>query len=372
VTRIALYCPNKPLLHPRPSGDLTIARSLHHFFSKSGYDCREIVRFRARWFWHKRDGWLQAARSVAEAIRNAAAFRPAAWITYHSYYKSPDVVGPIVSRLLRIPYFLLEPMYATKWRKTPPTRTGFYLNRIALKTARSVFLNNMDDLEALSRLLPAERLLYVSPGIFPEEFQKDEICGKNIRKLMGIPSRLPLVMTAAMFRPGVKYDSLCFLLRSLSRLRDERGGFRLLLVGDGPMRTDLEKMARLCLPGRTVFAGAVPRSEMFSYYSAADIFAFPGIRESIGMVYLEAQACGLPVVALNVRGAARMVENGRTGLLVPAEDSGQAMAEALGRLMSDPDLRRELAENGREYIVEKRNLWKNYQVIARECERWIS
>jgi len=309
---------------------------------------------------------------VAEAVRNAAAFRPAAWITYHSYYKSPDVVGPIVCRLLRIPYFLLEPMYATKWRKSPPTRTGFYLNRIALKTARSVFLNNMDDFEALSRLLPANRLIYVSPGIFPEEFQKDENCGKSIRQRMGIPKRLPLVITAAMFRPGVKYDSLCFLLRSLSRLCEERCNFRLLVVGDGPMRSDLEKAARRHLPGRTVFAGAVPRAEMFSYYSAGDIFVFPGIRESIGMVYLEAQACGLPVVALNDRGAARMVLNGRTGLLVPAEDDGKAMAEAVGLLMSDPGLRERLAHNGREYIVEKRNLWKNYRVIQRECERWIS
>lgn len=369
--RIALYCPNKPLSHQQSSGDLTIAGGLYQFFSKTGNDCREIVCFRSRWFWHKRNGWLHAARSAADAVKNAVAFRPSVWITYHSYYKSPDIIGPIVCRLLRFPYFLLEPMYATKWRKRQETRTGFYLNRIALKTARSVFVNNMDDFEAISRLLPIERLIYVSPGVFPEEFQKNEICGKNIRKRMGIPLRMPLIMTAAMFRPGVKYDSLCFLIGSLSRLCNRRGDFRLLVVGDGPLRSELEKEAQRLLPGRTIFAGAVSRSEMFSYYSAADIFAFPGIRESIGMVYLEAQACGLPVVALNTRGAAQMVENGRTGLLVPAWDTGKAMADAVDRLLCEPGLRGMLGENGRPYIMEKRNLWKNYEMIMREFERWI-
>ena len=115
--KIALYCPSKPLDHPQPSGDLTIAKGLHQFFNQTGNECREIVRFRSRWFWHSVPGWISALSSTIRALRRTRNFRPEVWLTYHSYYKSPDLIGPLICRLLNIPYFLLEPMYATKWRK---------------------------------------------------------------------------------------------------------------------------------------------------------------------------------------------------------------------------------------------------------------
>ena len=75
-------------------------------------------------------------------------------------------------------------------------------------------------------------------------------------------------------------------------------------------------------PARPYSPGRIARQDMVQYYSAADLFAFPGIGESLGMVYLEAQACGLPVVALDSPGVSQVVVGGQTGLLV-AEDAGR-------------------------------------------------
>ena len=216
--KIAFYCPNKPLSHPHPSGDLSIARNLHHALTAMGHDCREIVQFRSRWFWQSGGGWFKAAASVVKAYRRIQSFRPDLWLTYHSYYKSPDLVGPAVSRLSQIPYVLFQPMYSTRRRKTARTRLGFTLNRMALKTAAAVFTNNRNDLEALRRIVPSERITYLAPGINPEVFQPNEAARVRIRRQYGIAAEATVLMTAARFRPGVKVESLAYLFRALARL----------------------------------------------------------------------------------------------------------------------------------------------------------
>ena len=89
-------------------------------------------------------------------------------------------------------------------------------------------------------------------------------------------------------------------------------------------------------------------------YSAADLFVFPGIGESLGMVFLEAQACGLPVIALNTAGVPQVVRPGHTGLLVQ-EDDGTAMARATARLLDHPEEREFLGGNGAVFVREERN-----------------
>jgi len=364
--KIALYCPNKPLQDPDPSGDLSIARSLETALVGMGHDCREAPACRTRWFWKSRRGWADVLVGLFRAFRWTVSFHPEAWLTYHTYYKSPDVFGPALSRMLSIPYFLFQPMYSTKRGKDPETRVGFKLNRLALLCARRAFTNNMNDIEALRRILPKEKITYLPPGIFPEDFCRDADAGLMIRESYGIPKDVPLLMTAARFRPGVKLQSLTYLFRSLALLKSSQVPFLLLAVGDGPMEGRLRAMAGELLPGQVVFTGRVAREEMWRYYSAADVFVFPGIGESLGMVFLEAQACALPVVALDVAGVPQVVELDKTALLA-AKDDGQSMAEALRKLIKDPELRQKMGANGRQFIGEKRNLHHNYL----ELDRWL-
>jgi len=305
-----------------------------------------------------------------EAIRRTAAFKPDAWLTYHTYYKSPDVVGPWVSRLLNLPYILFQPMYATRWKKTRRTRTGFYLNRLALGASAHAFTNNSDDLEALTRVVPSNRVTYLPPGILPEEFERDPGAGAAVRLALGVSRDVPLIMTAARFRPGVKFESLAYLFRSLALLAEDGRPFTLMVVGDGPMEAELRRAAERLLPGRTVFTGGIARKRMASYYSAADLFIFPGIGESLGMVFLEAQSCGLPVVALNAAGVPQVVQTGRTGILVE-EDDGRAMALAAGRLLDHPEERETLGSGGRIFVREERNIRTSHRRLAQMLEQIV-
>jgi glycosyltransferase involved in cell wall biosynthesis len=99
-----------------------------------------------------------------------------------------------------------------------------------------------------------------------------------------------------MFRPDVKTEGLTWVIRACGELRRRGNNFHLVIAGDGKEKDRLQRLAREHLPHRFHFAGEIPRKEMYRYYSACDLFVFPGIRESLGMVFLEAQSCGLPVV----------------------------------------------------------------------------
>ena len=369
--KIALFCPNKPLSHAHPSGDLTIARDLQNALNDMGHDCREIVQFRSRWFWKSAEGCFRAFTSFFEAYGKARQLAPNLWLTYHSYYKSPDILGPSVSRLIQIPYVIFQPMYSTKRRKTAQTRAGFYLNRLALKAACGAFTNNLNDIEALGRVLDPDRITYLPSGIVPEAFQRDEAAGKRIRKRFEIPYDATVVMTAARFRPGVKYESLVYLFGSLALIKAERRSFTLMVVGDGPMEKQLKALADELLPGQTIFTGRVARHHMVQFYSAADLFAFPGIGESLGMVYLEAQACGLPVVALDSPGVSQVVAGGQTGLLV-SRDAGHAMAEAITTLLKSPEVRQELGREAIQYVGEQRNAQRNYRQLSQKLEEIVN
>ncbi len=366
--KIAFYCPNKPLTHPHPSGDLVIAQGILSALNQMGHDCREIVQYRSRWFWKSWQGWRGVARAWVAAWGATRTFDPQIWLTYHSYYKSPDLIGPWISRQMRIPYVIFQPMYATRRRKDASTSLGFRLNRCALVRSSHVFVNNLGDLDALCRILPPDRMTYLKPGIYPDAFERHIEHGRLVRQHFGIPEDRFLILTAARWREGVKTESFLHLLRSLILLKESFPEFTLLVVGDGPTEPALREMAQAALPRQVCFAGRAPREEMRRFYSAADVFAFPGIGESLGMVFLEAQSCGTPVVALNTAGVPQVVVDGVTGLLVPKDD-GRAMAHAIEQLARDPARRVNLGIAAAHFVRAERNLHHNYLRLSQQLEQ---
>jgi len=89
--------PQQPWPIPNPSGDLTIAQGIFQTMEAYGHECMEMSRFRARWFWKSLRGCGRAAKEIAASWTKARMFRPDLWFTYHSYYKSPDVIGPVIA-----------------------------------------------------------------------------------------------------------------------------------------------------------------------------------------------------------------------------------------------------------------------------------
>jgi phosphatidyl-myo-inositol dimannoside synthase len=133
------------------------------------------------------------------------------------------------------------------------------------------------------------------------------------------------------------------LLDAMARLA---GGAVLRVVGTGPALAGLERRAReVGLGGRVEFLGHLPFDRLAAEYRRADLFCLPSRQEGFGIVFLEAMAAGLPVVAVRAAAIPEIVADGASGILVPPGDAA-ALANALERLIADPAQRRRLSEEG--------------------------
>jgi len=132
-------------------------------------------------------------------------------------------------------------------------------------------------------------------------------------------------------------------IHKLKPLLEERSDVRLAIVGDGPIREQLEQKFE---GTNTVFTGFLHGDELNQAFSSADAFIFPSITETLGLVILEAMASGLPVIAAKSGPTMEQVEDERTGLLFENEDTS-SLITAVEKL-EDPDLLQSMRENARE------------------------
>lgn len=359
--RIAFYAPLKPLGHPHPSGDLVIGTGLYQFLKGRGHILERVSRFRSRWVYWKPWLWPQLVWAKTQAPKRCRRLGANLWMTYHSYYKAPDLLGPECCRRLGLPYAIFQGIYSTKRRKSWQTWTGFILNRRALLAADHVFTNRKEDLTNLTRIVTEQNLTYVVPGILPEQFTFDSRSRDELRQELGITDGV-VVLTAAMFRPGVKAEGLSWVIRSCGALFRQNIPLHLVIAGEGKESSRLRQMADSHLPGRVRFLGKVARSAMSRFYSAGDLFVFPGIRESLGMVYLEAQSCGLPVVAFASGGVAEVVADGVSGYLVSPFD-GEEFNQAMAGLLTDSAMRKRMGSAAADYVRRRHDLNRNYRVV---------
>ncbi len=357
--KIAYYMPFKPLDHANPSGDLVTGTELYTYLADRGHDITLASRLRCRWCYYRPMTMLRLLREKNRILHDAALSPPDLWLTYHSYYKAPDLLGAMCSRKLGIPYVIFQGIYSTKRRKHLKTLPGFLLNRKVLQAADHVFTNKKRDLTNLNRLLPDDRLSYTAPGIHPRLFEFSADWREKLRQKWAIGGET-IVMTAAMMRPGVKTKGIDTVIDACRELVQRDLSLRLIIAGDGSGRQQLERKAAELLPDRVLFTGRIAREELYRYYSAADIFAFPGIEESLGMVYLEAQSCKLPVVAYGDWGGGEAVVHGRTGLLSPAAEPSR-FTDHIQCLIEEPEKRQMLARAAGVHIRHHHDLDVNYR-----------
>ena len=159
------------------------------------------------------------------------------------------------------------------------------------------------------------------------------------------------------------------LIRAMPLVRKEVPDATALIVGGGPAERGLRKLSRsLGVSEAVVFAGEVPERELPAHYAAGDVFAMPcrsrwaGLEvEGLGLVYLEAEACGRPAITGDSGGAPEAVVPGETGFVVPGRDH-RALAARVVELLGDPARARTMGEAGRRF-VEANNRWDD--VVAR-------
>ena len=152
------------------------------------------------------------------------------------------------------------------------------------------------------------------------------------------------------------------LLRAFAKVAAQRDDVDLLLVGDGPLRAELEETSRkLGIGERVRFLGI--RRDVPDLLQAADLFALMSVSEAASLTLLEAMACGLPVVVTDVGGNSEIVRHEQEGLLVPRGDASAA-ATAFGRLLDDPVRSATMGAAGRARVRER------YQ-LSRTIDRYL-
>jgi phosphatidylinositol alpha 1,6-mannosyltransferase len=230
------------------------------------------------------------------------------FVSYFRYYGVPRL-EPWGWRMLRRFYDRCERVYA-------PT-----LSIIAELEAQGI-----RNVELWSRGIDAERF---SP------LRRDPA----LRAEIGASDRSPLLLMVSRL---VKEKDLADLAAADRILRERGVRFTHALVGDGPMRAELEAL----LP-EAVFAGHQTGDALARWYASGDVFVLPSTTETLGNVVLEAQASGVPAVVVDRGGPQDLVEHDRTGLIAPAnEPSG--LADALEALLRDPARRARMGEAARE------------------------
>lgn len=152
---------------------------------------------------------------------------------------------------------------------------------------------------------------------------------------------------------GLKYfKGFASLISALALVRDAGYDFDCSIVGDGPQRSVLEMLiSRTRLAERVTLRGSLEHPEVLSTIAQADIFVLAsaiyvnGIRDGIPNVCAEAMALGVPVVSTFISGIPELIENGKSGILVPEKNPGQ-LAQAIMKLIDHPGFRHEIAMNG--------------------------
>jgi phosphatidylinositol alpha-1,6-mannosyltransferase len=245
--------------------------------------------------------------------------------------------------------------HETWWARVPGPRGLF--RRIGRSTDALTYLGEYTRSVLARGLAPedASRMTRLTPGVDTETFRPGT-GGEVVRKRLGIPPDRPVVVCVARLTERKGQDTL---ITSWPHVLREVPGATLLVVGDGPYRGDLQRLAEETgVRENVVFAGAVPWTDIPPYFDAGDVFAMPcrtrlaGLEpEGLGIVFLEAQASGLPVVVGDSGGAPDAVRHGETGYVVDPYNP-VAVAAKVVTLLGDPAAARAMGERGRAWVRE--------------------
>ncbi|GAA4922975.1 glycosyltransferase family 4 protein [Streptomyces coeruleoprunus] len=255
------------------------------------------------------------------------------------------------------------------WAQLPASRN--LLRRIGEGTDTITYLGEYTRRRIAAALSPeaAARMVQLPPGVDEKTFHPGS-GGDEVRERLGLANR-PVVVCVSRLVPRKGQDTLIAAMPAvLAAVPDAV----LLIVGGGPYEKDLHRLARETGVAESVrFTGAVPWGELPAHFGAGDVFAMPcrtrrgGLDvEGLGIVYLEASATGLPVVAGDSGGAPDAVLDGETGWVVRG-GSPEDSAERIVALLQDAELRRRMGERGREWVEEK---WR-WDLLAQRLEELL-
>lgn len=224
-------------------------------------------------------------------------------------------------------------------------------------------------LDRLKPFIGDTEIMQLHGAIDPDVFAFDANARRALRERHGIAKHAPVVVCISRLVERKGQDRL---IDAWPAIVAHHPGAKLVIVGKGPYGPKLEEMASASpASADIVFVDEVPYSDLPGYYSMGDIFAMPcrtrggGLDiEGLGIVYLEAYAAGLPVVAGDSGGAPEAVLDGETGIVVHGR-SVAAITAAVEYLLEDPRRSREMGKRGQAWVNERWR-WSDVAVPLRE------
>jgi len=249
------------------------------------------------------------------------------------------------------------------WSMLPGARS--VLRRIGEDSDVVTFVSRYTRGRFASAFGPQAALEHLPPGVDTERFRPDPVSRAELRARYRLGQR-PTVLCLSRLVPRKGQDMLIQALPSIRRRVD---GAALVIAGGGPYLEALQRLAeRFDVADHVTFTGGIAASDLPAYHAMADVFAMPcrtrgaGLDvEGLGIVFLEASATGVPVVAGSSGGAPETVRHNKTGLVVDGRSINQ-IADAVAELLADPDRAAAMGAAGRVWATER---WRWDDLAAR-------
>jgi len=262
----------------------------------------------------------------------------------HAYLFHPNALTPIAARLARVPAIVVSKRSLDRY----PARLPRWACQLGNALAHRIMVNA----DAIGRFAAAEercsrdKMILIPNGV-REEALGPAADASQVRSALGIPAGAPVIgaVSRLAWKKGIRY-----LIQATPRLIESAPEARVVIAGDGPLRSELEaEAAALGVGHRVLFLGS--RDDTIDLLGAFDVFVLPSVVEGMSNALIEAMAARRAVVATDVGGNAEVVIDGETGFLVKSGDPG-ALAAAILKLLDAPELAADMGAAGRRRVIE--------------------
>lgn len=336
-----------------PEGDL-LERARHGGYRLETVDClrREIAP-------------RHDAAALVGLDRLIRRFRPE---IVHTHSSKAGILGRLAARRRGVPG-IVHTVHGVAFGATASrAENAVYipLERLAARwTHRIVSVADAMTAQSLAvRIGRADQYVTIRSGMETAPFLEARRDRERVRAELGVAPGERLVGQVGRLAPRKGYEDV---LAAASRLFPAMPDLKFVLVGDGPLRPDLERIAHGAGPaGRIIFTGLASPDRIPGLMAAMDVLVHASVREGLPRVVPQALLAGTPVVCCNVDGAPEVVLPGRTGFLFAPHDV-DAIAGALAQLLGDADLRHRFAAAGREWCRDRFDHNLMVERIEAEC-----
>lgn len=263
----------------------------------------------------------------------------------HSHGFRPSVLASPVGCCARVPVMVETPHVREYWRKG--WKASYVIDRVAGRFVDRYIAVSEANRKYLveEKRLPANKVALIRNGCDVDRFDLAHPVSADLRRLSGYAESDPVLLVAARLEPQKGHS---VLLRAMSLLKREFPNLRLVALGEGSLREELERQVRefglensVRMPGHA--------HDVHDWMTAANICVLPSFAEGLPLFAIECLAAGRPMVASAVDGTPEIVVDGKTGLTVPPGDPA-ALAQAIGRLLREPGLAAELGIAGAAWV----------------------